>query len=226
MSRRKPAVNFRAKADTLRKFGFPVKYGKRGHFKAKDKAAVTRAWNKIKFYVEPGKQEFVWQKSSGKELASVRKGLSSRQITPNGFFLKKSKFSKSRPKLKLLRPGVLSYTARGKRGYITEEIHEIDPELLAEDPPKTIMAMGKKGDKVILTVNGFDSAVTTEYTLKTLAYYMALDLLPKFLDPNLDEAYTRRHGRGHRSLDDFVNIFHVKIIRHHRGKPRKKNSRR
>lgn len=219
------------KAKLLRDFGFAVSYGtrtKRGKTRktAQHAAAVSRAWKKIAPFVENTKQEFVFQKAKGKELEAVSRGLSPKQVAPGGFFLRKPRGAKKAPKYKLKKDGSIEYAAQGpKGGKVIEEIHPIDPELLAEDPPRAILALAaKKKDKIVLTVNGFDSSQTREYSLEALAFYIAQDLLPKFLDPNIDPAYAKLHGKQQRSIEEFCDIFHVKITRY--VKPAKKKAKR
>lgn len=210
------------KAQQLREFGFNVAYGKRGKTSAQHKSAVARAWKKVEAYTDNKKQEFVFQKAKGKELSEVSRGLSPKQVAPGGFFLRKPRGAKKAPSYKLRKDGTIEYKAEGPRGgRVTEEIHPIDPEALAEDPPRAILDLARlnKRNRVILTVNGFDSSQTREYTLEALAFYIAQDLLPKFLDPNIDPDYAKLHGKQRRSVEEFSDIFHVKIIRH--AKPAK-----
>lgn len=228
MPRRQKQVDYSKRADLLRKYGYKVKYGTRGHFKSSDKAAVSRVYEKIRQYIENPKQKFVWKKnpSSQEQKKSIREGLSSSSLTPDGYFLRVPSGAKRKPSLRSISKNLIIYEAEGKSGgRVIEEIHKIDWRMLMEDPPKAILALGKPGDRVILTVNGYDSAQTLEYELQALSYYLALDLLPKFLDPNLDPAYTRAHGKQkgtkREKLKRFTDIFHVKIIRHI-APPRKK----
>lgn len=212
------------KAKLLREFGFNVSYGKRGKTSAQHKASVTRHWKKIEKYTDNKKQTFVFQKADKREIKVLKRGLSEGQFTPKGFFLKKPRGARKSPRYKVRDDGTIQYKASGAHGgRVVEEIHPIDPELLMEDPPRAILALAKKKDKVVLTVNGFDSSQTREYSLDALAFYIAQDLLPKFLDPNLDESYAKLHGRQQRTVEDFVDIFHVKIIKH--VKPAKRHSR-
>ncbi len=224
--------SYSEKARLLRSFGFPIKYGLKGKTGAAQKAAVTRTWAKIAGYIENEKQQFTFQKSKGEELKEVSEGLTRNQITPGGFFLRRAKGSRGKTSLRKVGDKKLRFTSSGpKGGRIVETIYRIDWRLLMEDPPKAILALGKPGDKVILTVNGYDSSQTLDFSLESLAYYMALDLLPKFLDPNLDPAYTRAHGaqkgRKRQKLERFCDIFHVKVIRYIRakkGKTKKKTA--
>ncbi len=215
------------KAAKLREFGFNVQYGKRGKSGKGYLAKVTREWKKVESYVENKKQTFVFQKAKGKTLAAVGRGLSKKQVTPGGFFLRKPRGAKKSPKYTVKKDGTIFYRAQGpKGGRVIEEIHPIDPELLAEDPPKAILALAKRKDKVVLTVNGFNSSKTLTYTLDALAFYVAQDLLPKFLDPNIDPDYSKAHGSKGGSIEDFCDIFHVKIIKHVSAKDSKTTKRR
>lgn len=224
MPKHTKTLSFASKAKKLREFGFNVSYGKRGKTNPASKAAVSRAWKKVEKYTDNKKQEFVFQKTNKRERAALEPGLSGEQFTPKGFFLRKPRGAKKAPRYKVKQDGTIEYRASGPNGgSVVEEIHPIDPELLMEDPPRAILALAKKSDKVVLTVNGFDSSQTREYSLDALAFYIAQDLLPKFLDPNLDEAYAKLHGRQERTVEDFVDIFHVKIIKH--VKPAKRHSR-
>lgn len=212
------------KAKLLREYGFAVQYGKRGKKSAQHKAAVSRKWKKVEAFVENQKQEFVFQPADKAEQKVLRRGLNKKQFTPGGFFLRKPRGAKKAPKYKVRDDGTIEYKASGpKGGQVIEEIHPIDPELLAEDPPRAITRLLSKAErkkaKIVLTVNGWDSSQTTEYSLDALAFYIAQDLLPKFLDPNIDPAYARLHGKQKRTIKDFVDIFHVKITRY--GKPAK-----
>ncbi len=227
MAKPSKKLSVASKAKRLREYGFNVSYGKKGKTGKQAKAAVTRAWRKVEKYTDNKKQEFIFQPAKGKELAAVARGISKEAVTKNGFFLRKPRGAKKSPKYKLQDDGTIEYRATGKNGgQVIEEIHPIDPELLMEDPPRAILALANKKDKVVLTVNGFDSSQTREYSLDALAFYIAQDLLPKFLDPNLDEAYTKLHGRTERTVDDFVDIFHVKIIKHVKPAKRQKRNRR
>ncbi len=235
---KKPAsLGYRQRAAKLREFGFNVSYGKRGKTSTQGKAAVSRAWNKVSKYVENEKQKFVFVPDKGKLREEATKGLTKAQVTKAGFFLRVPKGAKKAPTLKLKGDGVLEYKATGKSGAsVIETIHRISPELLMEDPPRAILALGKKKDKVVLTVNGFDSSQTTEYTLDALAYYLANTLLPKFLDPNLEEEFeddgepkrARRMGRKAKEekLKQFTDIFHVKVIRHSNSTKNERSSKR
>lgn len=219
---------YKRKAILLRKYGFPIKYGLRGNVSAKEKTKVTKTYKSIKKYIENDKQTFVYKKANKKELKLVKDGLSGEQVTPEGYFIRKPKGAKKNPTAKVLRDNVIQFTSTGsKGGKIIETIYRIDPKLLMEDPPKAILSLGKPGDKVILTVNGFDSTQTLSYSLEALSYYLAIDLLPKFLDPNLSPAYTRAHGKRKgtkkRKIDQFVEIFHVKVIRYVRAKKKNEN---
>lgn len=217
---------YKERAVKLRKFGFEVKYGtkRRGAQKPSAKSEVTRTWEKVKHYVENTKQKFVFRKVSGKKKKILQAGLSDKQFTPSGYFLRVPKGAKRAPRTKIdTKRDVVTYQYEGKKGgRLTEEIHRIDPELLLEDPPRVILAMGRKKDRVVLTVNGFDSSTTREYSLDNLAFYIAEDLLPKFLDPNVDAEYTRRHGKGSRDENDFVDIFHIKLLRHEKSNKKRK----
>lgn len=218
MASKKQALTYSQKAKLLRTYGFKLKYGVRGATGKKEKAAVTRQWNKVKLYVGNKKQVFKFRKAKGRELTMVKEGLTKEQVTPGGYFQRIPKGAKKVTKFKR-KGNTLLFQAEGpKGGRIREEIHRIDPKLLAEDPPRAIYSLAKKRDKVILTVNGFDSSTTLSYSLDALANYVALDLLPKFLDPNVDPAYTRLHGKRRGSLkqklSQFSDIFHVKIIRY------------
>jgi hypothetical protein len=216
------------KAKLLREYGFNVSYGtkgKRGKVKKSPQAAgaVTRKWKTVAQYVENTKQDFVFQAASGADLAAIARGLSPKQVTPGGFFIRKPRGAKKAPKYKVRPDGTIEYKATGsKGGRVTEEIHPIDPELLAEDPPRAITRLLSKAEakkaKIVLTVNGWDSSKTKEYSLDALAFYIAQDLLPKFLDPNLDPAYAKAHGHKGGTIEDFCEVFHVKIIKHD-GKP-------
>lgn len=218
------------KAKLLRQFGFPVNYGTRKKGKAikspQAAGAVTRKWKKVAHYVENQKQEFVFQGAKGKDLEAISRGLSPKQITPGGFFIRKPKGARKAPKYKVRKDGTIEYKASGaKGGRVTEEIHPIDPKLLAEDPPKAILRLLSKAErknaKIVLTVNGWDSSRTKEYSLDALAFYIAQDLLPKFMDPNvadqIEPGYNNAHNKARvrRSIQDFVDTFHVKIIKHH-----------
>jgi len=224
MAKASKKLSVASKAKRLREFGFNVSYGKKGKTGPQSKAAVSRAWKKVELYTDNKKQEFVFQPAKGKELAAISRGISEQAVTPKGFFIKKPRGAKKAPRYKLQDDGTIEYRATGKNGgRVIEEIHPIDPELLMEDPPRAILALANKADKVVLTVNGFDSSQTTEYTLDALAYYIAQDLLPKFLDPNIDPEYAKLHGRQQRTVDDFADVFHVKIIKH--VKPAKRQGR-
>ena len=216
------------KAELLRKFGFGVNYGKRGKSSPQHKAAVTRNWKRVSKFMDNEKQEFVFQRIGKRERKELRKGISKQQFTKEGFFHRKPKGAKTKPRYKVRKDSVVEYTARGRKGgWIHEEIHHIDPKLLAEDPPRAILAIAGKKDKVILTVNGFDSSQTREYTLEGLANYIALELLPRFLDPNLDEEYSKAHGKQKRSVQDFIDTFHIKKITHGKtAKTRKRGNHR
>lgn len=223
-----------SKAKLLREYGFSVSYGKRGKKSPQHAAAVTKAWKNVAGYVENKKQEFVFQAAEGEELAAVSRGISDKAITPGGFFIRKPRGAKKAPSYKLQKDGTIEYKAEGpKGGQLIEEIHPIDPELLAEDPPRAIQALqAKKHDKIVLTVNGFDSSQTKEYSLDALAFYIAQDLLPKFLDPNvadeIDPTYNKLHNKKRvtRSIDDFVDTFHIKISHYVKPAKRKKKSNR
>jgi hypothetical protein len=210
-------LSLRQQAAQLRVYGFNVTYGKKGKFSSQAKGAVTRANNKIKQYTENTKQTFIWLPfKNPTEKKEVRHGLGKNVVTPSGFFLRKPKGTRGRPTLRFFGGGRMEFRARGlKGGTVRQKIYRINPKLLLEDPPKAILSLGRKKDKVVLTVNGFDSSQTVEYTLDALAYYLALDLLPKFLDPNLDPAYTKIHGKRHgtkkQRLKQFSDIFHVKV---------------
>lgn len=224
------------KAKKLREFGFAVNYGtkgKRGKLQKSPQAAgaVTRKWKKVAAFLENKKQEFVFQSAKGKSLDAISRGLSPKQITPGGFFLRKPKGAKKAPKYKVREDGTIEYKAQGsKGGRVIEEIHPIDPELLAEDPPRAITRLLKKAErkraKIVLTVNGWDSSTTKEYSLDALAFYIAQDLLPKFLDPNLDPDYAKKHGRKGGTIEEFCDIFHVKIIKHEPAETKKGPRRR
>jgi len=232
MRTKKKNVSIASKAKELRNYGIAVSYGtktKRGKVRKSPQlaAAVTRAYKKIKKYVEGTKQTFVFQKAKGSDLTAIARGINSEAVTPGGFFLRVPKGAKKMPKYTVRKDGTIFYRATGpKGGRLIEEIHPIDPKLLAEDPPRAILALAKKGERVILTVNGFNSSKTKTYTIDALAFYTAQDLLPKFLDPNvadeIEPGYNKMHNqkRVHRSIEDFVDTFHVKIIRHE--KPAKK----
>lgn len=215
------------RADQLREFGYAVKFGtkKKGAGSSASMAAVTRVWGKVKKFVDNEKQTFVFVETTEDNRANYETGLSSKVFTPGGFFYRIPKNSK-KPKLRVNDDGVITVKYSGKKGgRLTEEIHHIDPELLMEDPPKAIQALAKKKDRIVLTVNGWDSSTTREYSLDALAFYIAEDLLPKFLDPNIrknDPRYAREHGKGPRTVEDFVDVFHIKILRHEKP-PRRKN---
>lgn len=223
------------KAQLLREFGFDVAYGKRGKLSKQHKGRVTRNWSKVLKYVENEKQHFVWQKAPSAMRYAMRKGLNPQQFTPDGFFIRKPKGAKRNPRYSIDKKGVIHYRAEGRKGgKVWEEIHPIDPDLLLEDPPKAILELSRVAakDRIVLTVNGFDSSSTLEYDLGALANYIAIDLLPKFLDPNLDEDYGNAHGKrlkngkfAKRTIEDFVDTFHIKITRHGDANKNKKAKR-
>lgn len=217
------------KARALREYGFKVSSAKKPT-KAQ-KSAISKAWKKVEKFTENKKQDFVFQKATKRERDVLQRGLAKQQFTPEGFFLRKPKGARKAPRYEVKEDGTIYYHAQGvKGGRVIEEIHPIDPELLAEDPPRAIQKLLKKSErkkaKIVLTVNGFDSSTTREYGLDQLAFYIAHDLLPKFLDPNLDPAYTKAHGHTARTIEDFVDIFHIKIIKHETAKKPRRRRRR
>lgn len=225
-------LSYAQKARQLREFGFPVKYGKRGKTKPRDKSAVTRQWKKVEKYVENQKQKFIWQPATKKDSKKIKAGIGKHAMTPNGFFLKVPRGVRKAPKIRVReKDGAVTFEATGKNGgRVKEIIHRVNPLLLAEDAEQVVIEMVGDDpyppDDVALTVNGFDSPMTEDYDLETLASYLVYDLFPRLRDPNISEAQRRKHGKKPMTDDEIAEIFHLKFSYFSRGKKRKNTRRR
>lgn len=225
-----------AKLKLLKKFGFDIKTGRGGKLSPTAKRQITNNWKKVAFYYSNEKQKFAWLPAGERLQNALKRGLGEKQFTPKGYFIRIPKFVNRVPKYSIDKDGVIWYHARSAKGRkVIEEIHQIDPEMLAEDPPKAIRRLtdraSRRGSKIRLTVNGWDSVTTRDFTIDALAYYIAQELLPKFLDPNvadkLDPTYNDLHNKKRKikTIEDFADTFHIVITKYEKPAIKKKRKK-
>jgi len=216
------------KARLLREYGFNVGYGKRGKTGASYKSQVTKHYEKIKNYIEGEKQKFVFQSLSENDRRLVALSSSKRQLTPKGIFIRVPTGVRRPPRIRVGSSGQIVYSAFSRKGSsIREEIHPIDPILLAEDHEKAIDSVleGKEkpddiGLTIGLTVHGHDSVSTEDLEIEELFRYLVYDLIPRLKDPNISPEQKRKHGKKPLTDDQIRDIFHLKFSYY--GKPAKK----
>jgi len=214
---KKQKIDYLKRAETLRKYGFPVMYGKRGYKSAGDKSAVTRRWKKVRLYVEGDKQRFKFFKADSATTRKIRGVLSPIQITPTGFFFRVPSGAKSF-KLKLDGENVETVAIGQKNGRRREVYLKLDPVEIAKDPANAVKSKIKKfkkfrGLRARVVVAGYDGK--RDYPIEYFLSYMP-EMLKQLLDPERegDETFARKRiATNHRPLKPgkIADIFHVKL---------------
>jgi hypothetical protein len=213
MKKPKP-LSYAEKAKRLRDFGFNVSL-KSGHRQTpQQKSAVTRLFKAHSNFLSPRKgtspTDFI--PASGSKLRQARKIVSSKSITPGGFFIQIPKGVRKRDYSVKIENGVIVEKIRGKQN---DRIVPLNSKDVAIDPPgafrkaaeRELRKMkGKKPVAAQLMVNGFTGKRVV--SLKQLLNY--LEHSPQFL--------TSVEDIGD---DDFEDTFQIKFIYAKSRKPKK-----
>ncbi len=232
---RKVTINHAKVARQLRAYGFAFKLlsKRKGSSSPANKAAVTRALNKVKFYLPEGnkEQEFKFIPANTSAKVEAMQSVEPKVKTPKGFFVKipkgvksyKIKFAKDR---KTGETRVV-ITIIGKRGgKRVEKAYKLNPALLALNPEKEIERVTRRKFKegqhidIKFTVNGFDSHTSKPRNSLSDFEKYAPDFFWAAIDPNHKPSYaaSRFHGKqGSLTPEQFTDIFHIKLVRQEPG---------
>jgi hypothetical protein len=206
------------KAELLRKYGFKITYGKRGHKKAGDKSNVTRQWKKIKNYAEGDKQRFRFFKADTKTKKKIQGVLAPIQVAPAGFFFRIPNGAK-KFKIKLNGKNV-EVEGTGVKGGKRREVYvKLDPIDIAKDPVQAVkkhfpkFKKDRNKMKARVVVAGYDGR--RDYPAEYFLNYMP-EMVSQLLDPERegDESFARRRiATNKRALKpkDISDIFHIKL---------------
>ena len=235
------------RARILRKLGYRVKYNpsKKTVSGAHYKSAVSKFWNKAKFYVGVKGQEFHRYKSQATRIRWKKSGaISESQEFPKGFFMETPPgVEKGKYKLRLGKKGVIKVTTTDKR-MVNDTILALDASELADDSKASLekLLKGKKRPrKFLLRSNGHSRKADRHEDggfddLETFNRYIEDELIPQLNDAEFDYQrwgtqvfgvilqYTPKGGKkveGEGKVFDFKNgsIFDEKSKRvYHRKK--------
>ena len=219
--KRKAAPHVRAseishldKAKRLRDSGFNVTLSKRKHT-PQQKSAVTRLFKQHAHFLNPqsGTPPVKFFATTPAQRRVAAKTLSSRSLTPGGFWLQVPKGVRPRDyKVKVERGGVVERIS----GRQHDRIIPISTKRIAKDPisafRKAIAAeekrTGKKAKQAQLIVNGFQGKRVE--SIKSMLYYLENSPRFAFETEDLDD-------------DEFEDTFQLKLIY---GQTRKKKTKR
>ena len=215
--------DYAALAAQLKKVGYSLKYGtkKRGANSPQARAAVRKAWEKVRLYLVAGKAaekheyRFKFVKANTRQKVKAMDGLNPKVRTPNGFFVRIPTNVKSY-RIKFT-GGVLQVEAVGMRGgRRVEKIYALNASKLAKSPEKEIRRVTNipkpKPIKGRLVVNGFDSHHFDKESFADFENYL-VEFYAESQDPTLKQkGLPGFHGSEAISPEQFADIFHVKLI--------------
>lgn len=238
MPSRRPKLSLLDKAKQLRSLGFKVHFGngKKGTTAPAYKSAVSKRWNKLApLYLTNKKQTFKFFDLDKKELGVIKKSaVAKAQITPGGVFLRVPKgINPKKYKFKIGPDGEMISRAVGPRGGKRKEtVYNLDPVEVASDPAGVIdrlLSIPPKPFRARLMVNGNDAGPVDGYAVDPFQVY-APEKIAVIMDPNLDPTGTqaKQHGEAGMSVEEFCEIFQVKVIHQEPSEPtsKKKKSHR
>jgi len=191
------------RADKLRAAGFNVKLSKRRHT-PQQKSAVTRLFNQHAHFLnpQPGTLPVKFFATTAAQRRVAAKTLSSRALTPGGFWLQVPKGVRPRDyRVRVERGGVVERI----KGRQNDRIVPISTRKIAKDPIKAFRLAiaheekrtGRKAKQAQLIVNGFQGKRVQ--SIKSMLYYLENSPRFSFETEDLDD-------------DEFEDTFQLKLI--------------
>lgn len=214
--RLKKKVETIRRANLARKYGFNLSYNGNAKNSPQQLAAVSRAYNRIKYFAND--ERYVFKKIKRSNLKKIDTVIESDQVTPGGVFIRVPhgiKASETKVKYDKRKKALIVETPVSR-----DELIKMDPVLLSKEPVKYIQSTidtylkGRPAPRFIKVVV-YGHEANTQHSISTKGLRSIFyNYWEGLIDELLDDDYQRRveKKKGRLSYPEISEMMHIKFI--------------